>query len=97
MKYLMIDAEQDSTGIRDYYEGEYLSPEDLHLSPTTTKWIAEWLLRYENQRRKSYVDNQVIEELDREGKEIALTVKRELLDVKIGYYSDARMTQDLIL
>ena len=95
MKYLMIDASLSGTGIRDYYEGFYIDPEDLHLSVNTQKQIAEWLLRYAAEHYKGYRNADVIDELDREGHEIALTVKRELIDVKIGYYSDAKMTREL--
>ncbi len=95
MKYLMVDASLNGTGIRDYYDGLYINPEDLHLSANTKKQIAEWLLRYTTEHYKGYRNADVIEELDCEGHEIALTVKRELIDVKIGYYSEAKMTQEL--
>lgn len=38
----------------------------------------------------------IIDELDREGKEIALTIKNELSEVKLESFSDARMISEVI-
>ena len=97
MKYLTIDAALNGTGIRDYYNGSFLNPEDLHLNVTTIQRINQWLVRYENEHYNGYVNDELIKELDSEGKEIALTIKNELSDVKVGYFSDARSTRELIL
>lgn len=97
MKYLTVDAELDSTGIRDSYNNDFINPEDLHLSATTIKRIDQWLLKYENEHYHGYVNDEIIAELDAEGKEIALAIKNELVDVKIIYFSDAKMTKEIIL
>ena len=94
--YLVIDAEFHGTGIRDYYNGGYLDPKDLHLSAATIEWLNKWQARYENEHYSGYENDKVIDELDRDGKEIALTIKKELQDSKIQYYSDARMTIEII-
>lgn len=96
MKYLIIDASLSGTGIRDKYEGGYLAPEDLQLSQTTIQCLNIWLLKYENEHYNGFLDNIIIDELDREGKEIAIIIKNELSEVKLEYFSDARMTLEII-
>lgn len=96
MKYLVIDAMLDGTGIRDKYEGGYLVPQDLGLSFTTIEWLDIWLLKYENEHYNGFANEGIIDELDREGKEIALTIKNELVKVKLEYFSEARMTTEII-
>jgi hypothetical protein len=96
MKYLVVDAMLSGSGIRDYYTGDYLEPESLSLTVATVKQLKDWLSRYKREHNKGYVSQEAIAELDREGKEIAVTIKSELSDVKITYYSDARMTKELI-
>jgi hypothetical protein len=96
MKYLIIDASLNGTGIRDKYEGGYISPEDLGLSISTKKKLNEWLLKYENEHYNGFIHDNVIEKLDQEGKEIALLIRNELIKVKVEYFSDARLNNELI-
>lgn len=96
MRYLIIDASLNGTGIRDKYEGGYLIPEALGLSSTIIKQLNGWLLKYENEHYDGFTNDNIIDELDREGKEIALRIKDELSEVKLEYFSDARMTNELI-
>lgn len=96
MKYLVIDAALSGTGIRDKYEGGYIEPEDLGLSLATKQRLNEWLSKYENEHYNGFTDDNIINELDQEGKEIALMIKKELSEVKIEYFSDARMTNEMI-
>jgi len=97
MKYLVVDAMRSGTGIRDYYAGDYLEPESLALSVATIEQLKDWLSSYKVEQSKGYTNDEAIEELDRKGKELALSIKRELSpDVKIAYLSDARMTRELI-
>ncbi|EMJ49846.1 hypothetical protein LEP1GSC168_0877 [Leptospira santarosai str. HAI134] len=42
------------------------------------------------------MNNSLIEELDNEGKELAIQIKKELKNVKIAYYSDAKMDKTII-
>jgi hypothetical protein len=96
MKYLVIDASLNGTGIRDKYEGGYLAPEELNLSSDTKNRLDEWLSKYENEHYNGFTDNNIIDVLDREGKEIALMIKNELSEVKLEYFSEARMTSEMI-
>jgi hypothetical protein len=96
MKYLVIDASLSGTGIRDKYQGGYLTPEELGLRSTTIQSLNTWLTKYENEHFNGFTDNNIIDDLDREGKEIALIIKRELSEVKVEYFSDARMSNEII-
>lgn len=96
MKYIVIDAGLDGTGIRDKYEGGFIAPQDLGISSDVIQRLNEWLSKYENEHYKGFANDRIINELDQEGKEIALLVKEELSDVKIEYFSDARLTSEMI-
>ena len=96
MKYLVIEGTLNGTGIRDKCQGRYIAPEDLGLSLTIKKRLKDWLLDYENEYYNDFADDKLIEKLDQEGKEIALTIKKELSEVKIEYFSDARMTNEIL-
>jgi hypothetical protein len=96
MRYLIIDAALSGSGIRDNFEGGYVVPEDLGLSSATGERLKKWLLKYENEHYNGFSDDNLVNELDREGKEIALMIKNELSEVKIEYFSDARMTGEMI-
>lgn len=97
MKYLVVDALLNGTGIRDYYNSGYIEPESLHLSATVINQLNDWLLRYANEHYAGYINDDLIDELDREGKEIALKIRNELREVKIEYCSDAKLTKEMIL
>lgn len=96
MRYLVIDALLNGTGIRDEYDGGYLDPSTFNLSLEVTNALKKWLLAYENEHFNGYSNSDLIAELDAEGKKIASQIKSELGDVKISYYSDARLTKEEI-
>lgn len=96
MKYLVIDASLSGTGIRDKYEGGYISPNELGLSFVVIDRLNQWLSKYENEHYNGFTDAHIINELDQEGKEIAILIKSELSEVKLEYFSDARMTTETI-
>jgi len=96
MKYLIIDAALSGTGIRDKYAGGYIAPNDLGLSFAIKQRLNEWLSKYENEHYNGYTNDKIINELDQEGKEIALMIKNELSEVKIEYFSDALLTGEII-
>lgn len=96
MKYLVIDASLSGTGIRDKYEGGYISPEDLELSCETIDKLKQWLSKYDSEHYNGFPNESLIDALDKEGKEIALQIKGELSEVKLEYFSDARMTNEII-
>lgn len=96
MRYFVIYAALSGTGIRDKYEGGYLNTGDLNLSLTIKNKLKEWLSRYETEHYNGFTDDNVINKLDLDGKEIALMIKNELSEVKVDYFSDARMTGEII-
>ena len=97
MKYLTVDASLSGTGIRNQYEGGYITPESLGLNPEVIQLLKDWLLRYENEHYNGYENEEIVKKLDKEGKQIARIIKNDLLEVKIEYFSDARMTKEIIL
>ena len=46
MKYIVIDALLNGTGIRDKYEGGYIEPCSLGLSSATIIRLNDWLSEY---------------------------------------------------
>lgn len=96
MRYLVIDASLSGTGIRDKYEGGYISPDDLGLSCEIIDRLNQWLPKYENEHYNGFTDENIVNELDREGMEIASMIKSELAEVKLEYFSDARMTTEIV-
>jgi hypothetical protein len=96
MKYIVIDAALNGTGIRNKYEGYYIDSDDLDLSSSIKRKLKEWLSKYENEYYNGFTDENIIEELDREGREIALIIKNELSEVKMEYFSNAGMTGEMI-
>lgn len=96
MKYLVIDAALSGTGIRDKHEGGYTYPEDLDLSLPVRQKLKEWLSKYENEHYNGFTNENLINKLDQEGKDIAIMMKNELSEVKMEYFSDARMTNEII-
>ena len=96
MEYLVIDALLNGTGIRGKYKGEYIDPRGLGLSFITITRLNDWLSEYWEEHYNGYVDDVVIDRLDQEGREIAMTVKKELPEIKVEYFSDARMTSEMI-
>jgi hypothetical protein len=98
MKYLIIDACFGGTGIRDKYEGGYIDLSLLGLSVNFTDRLLNWINRYNNEFFNGYNNSNFITELDKEGKEIASQLKTELSnDVKVEYYSDAKLVSEIIL
>jgi hypothetical protein len=99
MKYLIVDAYLNGTGIRDKYEGGYIDPHALNLSSDFLKRLSNWMEKYQIEFFNQYDNHSQIEILDKEGKEIATLLKKELGDdnSKIEYYSDAKMKSEIIL
>lgn len=92
MKYYIVDACLNSTGIRDKYAGGYIDPNLLKLSTVLLDKLSNWLEKYQQEFFNQYDNYPQVEMLDKEGKEIATLLKKELGDdSKIEYYSDAKM------
>lgn len=96
MKYLIVDAELSGSGVRDKYTGGYVDPEDLALSAFIKHRLCDWLSKYENEHYNGFTNENIIIQLDQEGRDIALVIKNELLDVKVEYFSAAKMTREII-
>lgn len=96
MKYLVVDASLNGTGIRDKYEGGYINPESLLISADFIKRLKDWLLRYENEHYNEYKDADNVKELDKEGRKLAIQLKNGLSGTKVDYYSDALLTNEPI-
>lgn len=86
--YLVIDGTLNGTGLRDYYEGGYIDPLELNLSPELVTLHKSWLLKYWDAFYTGYSDSNLVEALDAEGMKIAQLIQKEL-GVKVCYYSDA--------
>jgi hypothetical protein len=96
MRYIVIDASLNGTGVRDKFEGGYISLEEMGISNSLKAKINIWLLKYEKEFYLSYSNKLLIEVLDKEGQEIAQQIKIELENIKVEYFSDAKMTGKLI-
>jgi hypothetical protein len=94
--YLVIDAMINGTGIRDKYEGGSIQPDKLGLSIDAKKRLKIWLIRYWKEFYHGFNDKALIEDLDKEGRQISLMIKKEIPEAKIEYFSDALMTTHLI-
>lgn len=91
MRYLKIDGMLSGTGIRDSLTGEYLYPDDLGLSSELVSKFKAWVMDYESAHYRRFADEAENERLDRDGIQIARRAQLELPDVKIEYFSNARM------
>lgn len=96
MKYIVVDACLNGTGIRDNYNGGYIPLIELGLSDLLIRRINNWLVEYSNQQYEGFADNSLIDILDQEGIAIANLIKMEIKDIKVEYFSSARMTKTLI-
>jgi hypothetical protein len=91
MKYLVIDATLHGSGIRDYYLGGYVDIDSLRLDDDIKRRINIWQLKYENEHYEFFQNLDTVNILDDEGIDIARIVKKQLSDVKIDYYSAAKL------
>ena len=96
MKYIIIDALLNGTGIRDKYKGEYIDPRSLGLSDATIIRLNDWLSEYWEEHYNGYIDGTIIDTLDQECRRIAIRIQKELPEMKVEYFSDARMTSEMI-
>lgn len=94
MRYLIFDADYNSTGVRDKFEGS-LEQEDLGISDGLWNEIAQWVLDYSvitlMSPNKVVLPSSLgkIDVLDQRGVELVEQLLDELkFDVKIEYYSE---------
>ena len=94
-KYLIVDAVLNGSGIRDYYEGGYINPLELHLSSELVTLLNSWLLRYWDAFYMNYQDKILVDALDVEGINIAQLIQKEL-GSKMLYFSDATQRKTIL-
>ncbi|MBF0301133.1 MAG: hypothetical protein HQK51_20665 [Oligoflexia bacterium] len=92
MKYLILDANYQTTGLKDRYEG-YLSEEQSGLSHELWQEIQEWVKSYNViimiEEREREINLEKINRLDQGGLAICDKIRGELGEnVKIEYYSE---------
>lgn len=93
-RYLIIDAEPWSTGIRDEFEGR-IPVEEVGVTDSFCVEFKQWLTVYQEQSMvKDSVEpeerNAIFKELDDKGIDLAKRLKEFLgNDAKVGYYSDS--------
>lgn len=91
MKYLVVDGYLNGTGIRDKYNGGFVSLDALGLDRQLTERIEKWLTAYWDAFYNSYDDADLACRLDSEGMEIAKELQINRPDDKIEYFSDIQM------
>lgn len=90
---LLIDGMLSGTGIRDAVNGGYIEPSDIGISSELAHRISVWLVAYEDAHFHQYEDQEKNAALDQEGLEIVRAVRSELPAAKVGYFSNANMTE----
>lgn len=95
-RYLIVDAEPRTTGLRDEFSG-MLRPRDIELAQELWKALGSWVRRYqvvatvEEKRLAVPLIREAVDALDAEGLEIARRIQTELgLQHKVRYFSAAR-------
>ncbi len=83
--YLTVDGYFVGTGIRDSVDGGFIELELFSISPDLKDKIKKWVFQYEVEHYNDYANEKNIETLDTEGKEIAMLLKKELINVKVKY------------
>lgn len=93
MKYLIVDADFRSTGIRDEFKGD-LTKNELKLSDKLWNELSAWVEKYSkiipldiSEREKKKINK-----LDEEGFKLIEKIKNELNEeIKIRYYSEGKL------
>lgn len=93
MREIIIDGMLHGSGIRDKYEGGYISPQDIGLPDEIILKLNHWLLEYEEEHYNRFSNKKRIKKLDSDGIEIARLIKDRLIDTKVFYYSNAELKQ----
>ncbi|MCD7931242.1 MAG: hypothetical protein LUH15_07670 [Tannerellaceae bacterium] len=80
MKYLIVDRYPQGTGIRDKYEGKQIELKTLPISSELFVKFTLWLEKYQKEFYDGYSNTTEVEKLDIEGENIAILLKRELIN-----------------
>lgn len=95
-KYLVVDGMISGTGISVQYENEYIEPESLKISADLIEKLNHWHEKYKQEFYNNYADTMKIQQLDKEGVEIASAISDEIADCKVSYFSDADLEMQKI-
>ncbi len=88
-RYMVFDGQLNGTGLRDYYDGGYIDPRSLRLSPDLLVKIAGWVANYQSALLRQSFDEEEVRTLDKEGIELIYLIKEQYPEMKINYYSAA--------
>ncbi|WP_234178884.1 hypothetical protein [Sphingopyxis sp. NFH-91] len=88
---LIVDGMMSGTGIRDGLNGGYVNLTDLPISESLISQICSWKKQYEYEHNEGYPDLKIISDLDEQGVSIARSIKSEIKDADVRYFSDAKM------
>src|SRR5438105_3647612 len=90
---IKLDGELSGTGVRDAINGGYLDLQDLPLSAGLRSAISEWQRKYEDAHFHSFEDADTNGRLDREGIALARSLKHEMSDAEVVYFSSAYLRE----
>jgi hypothetical protein len=91
--HLIVDGELSGTGIRDGINGGYLETSAIGVSSSLGGRISEWLERYENAHFFQFENADENKLLDKQGVDIARSLKMEFPDARITYFSNAELKE----
>ena len=97
MRYFIVVGTLSTTGILDGANGDYLEPDEIGISVELTLRLANWIAEYDAEHYRGFKNESRVQELDKEGKEIAIAIRQEIPDTKIAYFSDARMIKEELM
>ena len=92
MRYLVVDGELNSTGLKEGYTKKEINPGSLNLSVSLQKRIAEWVKKYSDAHINGFLNSNT-DDLDSEGHLICQELHKEIPSVKIEYVSAATMVR----
>ena len=81
-RYLVVDGMLNGTGIRNLYNGGYLSSKEIGISENLTTRIEKWLKEYEIATFSDFDCEETVLKLDEEGIIIAKLLQAELPESK---------------
>ncbi|MDO4628381.1 MAG: hypothetical protein Q4C70_04290 [Planctomycetia bacterium] len=92
-KYLYVDGEMSTTGIRDAVDGDFVFLDELNLSESLKSRITSWLKEYNAHDLPKYEGSPIIDQLDEQGIKIAKLLQLELPEhIIVRYHSAVNMT-----
>ena len=89
--YLVLDGMVSGTGVRDAFEGGYLSLSSLGISANLQERISTWLSEYQALHFTSFSNADEVARLDEEGVAMGRQILAELPGSKVEYFSAAKM------